>query len=808
MRHNICFLAVCFLLNGCGTAPEARPPLGDDETPIEVAPVELGKADGFEWGTGCEAGQGSFSQFIDRRTIVTVGTIPAGKTDVSIQLKSAEDVDVQLYDADGTKIIHWPDGILNGAASQTTTYKGLTITYSGYNGDGTNFGNESIQLQGVTGNAFVMKAYGYAAGTATVEYSWAATANCEQSGGGSFVQNIAHEAVVEVGRIPVGIKDVRIHLESQVDVDIQLYDADGTKIVGWPDGMLNKPDKSSTPYKGIEVVYSGYNGDGNGAGSEYIEILGTTQSEFVMKAFGYQAGEATVTYTFERPVTPPPTTNTEVFLAHDIITSTRRTEATKLVNLFKADILAKEPGSDRAWIIACDPATCQDLRNTLHIKGISVRSWTGLTLYASFRRSVHGENNWSGNEDQKELTASSGLQWADQIKTIKAVDTTAEVVAYRNARGLITSDVFDYRLQLRVTWGTTTTRYVLYDATFTPPFSATAPGNNTEVFLAHDIITSTRRTEATQLVNLFQADILAKEPGSDRAWIIACDPATCQDLRNTLHIKGISVRSRTGLTLYASFRHSVHGENNWSGIEDQEELTASSDLKWAGQIKTVKAVDTNAEVVAYRNARGLTTSDVYDYRLQLRITWGTTTTRYVLYDATFTPPFSATAPGNNTEVFLAHDIITSTRRTEATQLVNLFQADILAKEPGSDRAWIIACDPATCQDLRNTLHIKGISVRSWTGLTLYASFRRSVHGENNWSGNEDQEELTASSGLQWADQIKTVKAVNTNAEVVAYRNARGLTTYDVYDYRLQLRITWGTTTTRYVLYDQNFVPPY
>ena len=60
----------------------------------------------------------------------------------------------------------------HGEEKETAPYKEMTITYSGYNGDGTNYGNEFITVKGTVSTPLTMKAFGYAAGQATVEYAW------------------------------------------------------------------------------------------------------------------------------------------------------------------------------------------------------------------------------------------------------------------------------------------------------------------------------------------------------------------------------------------------------------------------------------------------------------------------------------------------------------------------------------------------------------------------------------------------------------------------------------------------------------
>ncbi len=120
-----------------------------------------------------DSGSGSFSQAIEKDATVTVGTIPAGKSNISIALTSPVDVDIQLFDG-STALVQWPDGRLNGADRQTLSYNGLTIVYSGYNGDGTNYGNETITISGTLTSDLTMKAFGYAAGDAEVSYAWGA----------------------------------------------------------------------------------------------------------------------------------------------------------------------------------------------------------------------------------------------------------------------------------------------------------------------------------------------------------------------------------------------------------------------------------------------------------------------------------------------------------------------------------------------------------------------------------------------------------------------------------------------------------
>ncbi len=271
----------------------------------------------FDWGSDCDGeqgGSGAFQQQIhqyggDYENAITVGTIPSGLIDVYISLSSDEDVDIRIYDEDGTPVVHWPNGVLSGAYGQSTVYKGDGIEYSGYNGDGTGLGHEYIRIIGTTQNTYVMKAFGYKAGYAQIDYSWEGregNQNCNtpaENGAGTFEQQIHHygwdyENAITVGRIPSGLKDVYISLSSDEDVDIRIYDEDGTPVVHWPNGVLSGAYGQSSMYKGDGIEYSGYNGDGTGLGHEYIRIIGTTQNSYVMKAFGYKAGYATVNYSW------------------------------------------------------------------------------------------------------------------------------------------------------------------------------------------------------------------------------------------------------------------------------------------------------------------------------------------------------------------------------------------------------------------------------------------------------------------------------------------------------------------------------
>jgi len=129
-------------------------------------------------GAGIPAGQGSFEQQVPAKAVVAVpGDIPQGINNLSIKLSSDVDVDVQLYDVDtNTPLVGWRIGALIDSGRKTSKmYNGVTIEYSGYNGDVVSRGNEYIKLLGITRNRLQMKLYGYQEGYATIKYSWDAS---------------------------------------------------------------------------------------------------------------------------------------------------------------------------------------------------------------------------------------------------------------------------------------------------------------------------------------------------------------------------------------------------------------------------------------------------------------------------------------------------------------------------------------------------------------------------------------------------------------------------------------------------------
>lgn len=118
--------------------------------------------------SGSPSGGMSFS--VDANETITAGTIAAGTEDVFIDLSSNKDLDLELW-AGGEALVGWGIGaLLGGSGEQSTTWDGVEITYSGYNGDGTGSGEEFIQIDGTLPEDVQIKISGFEAGAGEVEW--------------------------------------------------------------------------------------------------------------------------------------------------------------------------------------------------------------------------------------------------------------------------------------------------------------------------------------------------------------------------------------------------------------------------------------------------------------------------------------------------------------------------------------------------------------------------------------------------------------------------------------------------------------
>lgn len=265
---------------------------------------------GFDFGE-CK-GAKSFEQHInyyngDYENAVNVGVIPRGVQGLKITLVSESDVDIRLYGEYNDKIVHWPKGLLSGGTAASTSYKSVTVKYSGYYGVDGKKGHEYIEIDGTLPVDMTMKAFGYQSGNAVVKYSWTGKENCSPSGGsGSFAQEVKHKSIATIGDVPADVNNFEAKLSSSIDLDIQLYGEDGTAIVAWPRGLLSSGGVQHINYHGMNIEWSGYKGTNGQSGNEYIKITGKTTEKITMKVYGYEAGYANVSYSWksnnEKPV--------------------------------------------------------------------------------------------------------------------------------------------------------------------------------------------------------------------------------------------------------------------------------------------------------------------------------------------------------------------------------------------------------------------------------------------------------------------------------------------------------------------------
>lgn len=331
---------------------------------IYVTPTIPSDEPMLDFGTRCESGNGTFTRTLSQKnTYVVLGEIPTDKYDVKIKLTSEKDLDIQLLDMEGDKskfpegpaIVGWCDpgatpggcnwGFLNEPSYVCGVYPRLDmdVCYSGYYGDGVNYGNEFITIPRSKG-PLLMRLYAYHAGTATVEYEWGESKSGCCTGAekctGTFSRTMSQDEVVVLGDITAGNYDVEINLKSEEDLDIRVADKtwtytsplDGSKeprnIIGWCGdqsfdtasgqyycnlGLLNGASEESVVYPigpddpagspsvaPATYTYSGYYGDGVNFGDESIKIDETT-TDLAMSVYAYKPGSAVVDYSYWKP---------------------------------------------------------------------------------------------------------------------------------------------------------------------------------------------------------------------------------------------------------------------------------------------------------------------------------------------------------------------------------------------------------------------------------------------------------------------------------------------------------------------------
>jgi len=131
-----------------------------------------------------------------------------------------------------------------------------------------------------------------------------------KKGFGSFKQKLALNQRVNVGLIPAGQVNVRVELNTDKDVDTELWTADGkSAVVAWrclnhqskkmKAKCIDSATKKIAKYMDIKIEYSGWLGVNAKFGHEYIRIIGKSKHAFMIRAFGYEAGWANVKYSWD-----------------------------------------------------------------------------------------------------------------------------------------------------------------------------------------------------------------------------------------------------------------------------------------------------------------------------------------------------------------------------------------------------------------------------------------------------------------------------------------------------------------------------
>lgn len=141
----------------------------------KIIPKEVIVEDDDDFDFSDDSGEGCFSSFLDASESTVIGVIPAGVTNVRIQLTSGVDVDLEIYE--GSTYGENPIILYDSEDSYFDVDDGypvegwypfedsyLYIEYSGWYGVDDNWGNEYIYIYGTLQNPILIAAYNYEEG--------------------------------------------------------------------------------------------------------------------------------------------------------------------------------------------------------------------------------------------------------------------------------------------------------------------------------------------------------------------------------------------------------------------------------------------------------------------------------------------------------------------------------------------------------------------------------------------------------------------------------------------------------------------
>lgn len=140
-----------------------------------------------------------------------------------------------------------------------------------------------------------------------------------EKGNSTLTVELVEEQITQIGIIPSGISNIIVELFSDVDVDLEIWDEEtGTPVLAYgnPDSVQgNSASQVTWTYKGLEFVYSGWQGVNGEVGNEWLIIKGTTDRNYKIQVNNWGTDTtATVNYSWgnEEEVLPAIEENTTI----------------------------------------------------------------------------------------------------------------------------------------------------------------------------------------------------------------------------------------------------------------------------------------------------------------------------------------------------------------------------------------------------------------------------------------------------------------------------------------------------------------